>query len=77
MIADTKLQADVLTCVADPKEWPKSIPTEQPVSRSIIKLDKCRSPMPSMYWQIQSRECEMAKFVRSVKKASVDADMFR
>ena len=35
------------TCVAVPKAWPKSMPTAPPLSRSTMKFDRCRSPMPS------------------------------
>ena len=58
------------TCVAEPKAWPKSIPIIFPSQRSIMKFDKCRSPIPSRYWQMLTRACDTAKFCLSVKKAS-------
>ena len=43
-----------ITCVAVPKLCPKSMPTIPPFSRSTMKLDRWRSPMPSTYWQLET-----------------------
>lgn len=60
----------MLTCVADPKAWPKSMPTISPFLRFIMKLDKCRSPMPSTYWHMEIRACVEAHLQRRTWNAS-------
>lgn len=68
----TDLQKGI-TCVAVPKLCPKSMPTIPPFSRSTMKLDRWRSPMPSTYWQLETEAIVRMKWERRVRKASGEA----
>ncbi len=56
--------------MADPKAWPKSMPIIPPVSELIMKLERCRSPMPRIQWLMQSTAWELLKWDLSERKAS-------
>lgn len=60
--------------VAEPKAWPKSMPTSMPLCMLTIKLDRWRSPMPRMYWQMLMVAVERKKSARVVRKASGEAE---
>lgn len=65
------------TCVADPKAWPKSMPIMPPVSILIMKLERCRSPMPRTQWLTHRRAWEVEKWERRDRKASGVRLIFR
>lgn len=63
--------------MAEPKAWPKSMPIMPPVSVSIMKLERWRSPIPRIQWLTQSRAWELMKWERRERKASGLLHIFR